>query len=382
MKTFNPSIRLHFGEDNYRVISGILDLGKAKESFTTEELVKYVNEYPVWREKPIEEKEVRNVLEKLAKSDLITKYFEENYKITSPAQESIAEFFSLHWRPRGGRTGFMSYLLQSKYRTIQWCCIYLGSNVIEAAKVSELSELDLDTCITFLEKLVRRYQLKRIVKHRYTVMNEKEIFRDLMLGYQQYCYTRPTIKDNILEIMLDHEKMSGKEIYQHLKKRGINCDPSTVYTHLRNLEKEKGLKKVGKVRRRAIEEVYYALNYEDAESYKKELLKQMKEIFNRVGINLKDEFFINAVKREPHSIRIFLRQVSCITTQDEHEDSSCDLWRTFMSSLREKDFPLLVSRFLLIKSEEESEKELRSLVKEHNISPALLSMLLLFRTNS
>jgi DNA-binding PadR family transcriptional regulator len=383
LKTFHPSSTLHFGEDHYRVISGILNLGKVKESFSAEELVKYVNEYPVWRDKPVEEREVKNVLEKLERGDFITKYPEENYKISSSALESIGEFFSLHWRPRGGRTGFMSYLLQSKHRTIQWCCIYLGSKVIEPSEVSKLSELDLDTCTTFLERLVRRHQLKRIGRYRYTIIKdkEKEILHDLMFGYQRYCYTKPTIKDNILEIMLDHDKISGKEIYQHLKKLGINCDSSTVYTHLRNLEKEKVLRKACQVRRRAIDEVYYALNYEDAELYKKELLKQIEEIFHKVGINVKDEFFVNAVKQEPHSIRVFLKQLLyCITAQDEHEDSAYDLWETLASSLLEKDFPLLISKFLSVKSKEEREKELRRLVKQHNISPALLSMLLLFQT--
>ena len=379
MKTFHPSSSLHFGEEHYRVISGILDLGKNKETFSTEELVKYVNEYPVWRDKPVEAREVRNVLEKLERGDLITKRPKENYKISSSALEYLGEFFSLHWRPRGGRTGFMSYLLQSKQRITQWCCIYLGSKVIDPIEVSKLSELDLDTCRMFLERLVRRHQLKRIRRYRYMVIREKEILQDLMFGYQRYRYTRPTIKDNILEIMLDHEKMSGKEIYEHLTRLGITCDRSTVYTHLRNLEKEKVLREAGRVRRRAIDEIYYALNYEDAESYKKELLKQIRETFNRIGINVKDEFLINAVKQKPHSIRVFLKQlVYGITIQDEHEDSSCDLWSALTSSLLEKDFPIIVSKFLSIESKEEREKELRSLIKRHNISPALLSMLLFF----
>lgn len=379
MKTFHPSSTLRFGGDHYRAISGILDLGKMNGFFSVEELVKYVNDYPVWRDKPVEEREVRNVLEKLEKGDLLTKHLGRNYEISSSAIESIGEFFSLHWRPRGGRTGFMSYLLQGKQRTIQWCCIFLGSKAIESAEVSKISELDLDKCTSFLERLVGRHQLKRIGRH-YAIIKEKEILQDLMSGYQRYRYTRPTIKDYILEIMLDHEKMSGKEIYDHLKRLDINCDRSTVYTHLRNLEKEKVVEKADHVRRRAIEEVYYALNYEDAEAYKKELLKEIGEIFQKVGINVKDEFFLNAAKQKPHSIKVFHKQLLYCITQDEHDDSSCDLWGTLTSSLLEKDFPILVTKFLSIKSKKEREKELRRLVKQHNISPALLSMLLLFLT--
>jgi DNA-binding PadR family transcriptional regulator len=380
MKTFPPSSSLHFGENHYRIISGVLDLGKKKESFSTAELVKYVNEYPVWRDKPVEAKEVRNVLEKLERENLVIKQLKETYKISSLALESLGEFFSLHWRPRGGRTGFMSYLLQSKHRTIQWCCIYSASKVINPTELSKLSDLDLNTCKMFLERLARRNQLKRIGRYRYIVIEEK-ILRDLMFGYQRYRYTKPTIKDNILEIMLDHEKMSGKEICEHLNKFGINCHPTTVYTHLRNLEEQKILRKAGRVRRRAIDEIYYALNYEDVESYKKELLQQIREAFNKVGINVKDGFFVNAIKQDPHSLRVFLKQLmNCITAHDEHEDASYDLWRALASSLLEKDFPIVVSKFLLIKSKEERERELRTLVKQHNISPALLSMLLLFQS--
>ena len=380
MKTFHPSVSLHFGKEYYRVISGILDLGKKKDSFSTEELIKYINEFSVWRDKPAEAREVRNVLEKLERGGLITKHPKENYKISSSALESLGEFFTLHWRPRGGRTGFMSYLLQSKQRTIQWCCIYLGSKSIDPTEVSKLSGLGFDTCRMFLERLVGRHQLKRIRRYQYTVIQEKEILKDLMSGYQRYCYTRPTIKDNILEIMLDHDKMSGKEIHEHLKMLGIYCNPSTVYTHLRNLKKQKTIREAGHIERRAIPEKYYALNYVDVESHKKELLEQIQETFNKVGIIVKGEFFESVDKQKPHTIRVFLRQLMfSIAAQDEHDYSSWQLWMALADGLVEEGFPMIVSKFLSIKSKKRQEKELRSLVRDHNISPALLSMLLLFQ---
>jgi hypothetical protein len=81
-------------------------------------------------------------------------------------------------------------------------------------------------------------------------------------------------------------------------------------------------------------------------------------------------------KQKPHSIRIFVEQLRGYTIDDEHEDSSCDVWKTFGRSLTKRGFPAPIAYFLTIRSEEERERTLRKIVQQSKISPALLSMLL------
>lgn len=377
MKTFHPSRNLLFGEKHYRVISGILDVVR-KESFLAEQLIIHVNEQPLWSDHLIEATEIREVLDMLQRNGLIIKDPEEKYKISEPAIKSLSEFFTLYGRPRG-RTGFMRYLLQSKQRTIQWCCIYLGNRSFDIAHMSKLSGLDISTCKMFLERLASKHQLRRD-KKLYRIDQEREMIKELIFGYEHYQYTKPTIKDTIIEIMLDHDKMSGKEIYEHLKLRGILCNSSTIYTHLKNLENEGMIGKIGQIERRAIPEKYYALNYEDVELYKKELLKQIQENFAKVGIIVKNEFFKAIAQQDPHRIRVFLRQLfSSIAVQDEHDYSSWHIWTTLEANLVEKDFLEAVSKFLSVKSAEQQENMVKNLVEKYNISPALLAVLLIFQ---
>jgi hypothetical protein len=380
MKTFFPSDGVRFGESVYRVADGVYTVS-IKPSFSIKELVRYVNVDSVWRDRPLKIADITNIFSKMVESGLITKLaIGEYYSISDISKTILVEFFTLNWAPRVGRTGFRNFLLQSKLRTVQWCCICLGIGEFGKGQVSRLSGLNVDACRTFLERLTSNGQLRRAGHDRYRLSKESKIMKELASGYKRYQFPRPNIRDHMIEIMKEHDKISGKDLYKHLQVLGYTCSDKIVYHHLRELKREKKIIEVERIERKAIPERYLSWIEEDEDSSKRELLGYIQKIFGRVGIVVGKEFLVNALKNKAYVLRVFHRQLWCTTlAEDKHDYSSCHMWTDMLNHLDEKGFPEIVSKFLSTNSRSEQEKEIQEILKTYEISPALLSMLRFFQ---
>jgi len=379
MKTFFPSDGVRFGQSVYRVADGAYTLSM-KPSFSIKELVRYVNVDSVWRDRPLKIEDITNIFSKMVESGLITKLATGDYTISDISKTILAEFFTLDWAPRVGRTGFRNFLLQSKLRTVQWCCIYLRIGKFGKGQVSRLSGLDVDTCRTFLERLTSNGQLRRVGHDRYRLSKEDKIMKELVSGYNRYQFPRSSMRDHIIEIMKEHDKISGKDLYKHLQLLGYTCRDKVVYYHLRKLKEEKKIVEVNRIERRAIPEKYLSWVEEDEDSSKRELLSYIQKIFGKVGIVVGNEFLTNALKNKVYVLRVFHRQLWCVTlAEDEHDYSTWRMWTDMFNHLDKKGFSEVVSEFLSIDSMPEQEKAMRETLQIYKISPALLSLLRFFQ---
>jgi len=370
LRYFPPSNRLRFGENYWRVMESLVLLGPNK-TFSVNQLSQYINNYPVWKNNPISIGDVTDVIKKLEKMGFLSAREDQTYGLSSVAFTALGEFFSLFWRPRGGRTGFMNYLYQSSQRTIQWCCINLRTK-ITCEKIAEMTGFNIDRCRNYLERLARKGMLNRARLDRYHLIDEEKLFQNLWQGYQWYRVSKPTVKDYILSIMEYYEKISGKEIHKCLKQIGVECDVSTVYKHLRKLEKNGHIKRVGELKKRAVYEIYYALNYENVEGYKEELLQHIRDSITKTGIHVRDDFFTLALKQKPHVLKIFSEQINSILVQDYFKDQPLSLWIEFVRSLPFGLLKEIRDEISSIGKDKDIENSITELTRKYKISPAVL----------
>ena len=337
--------------------------------------MKRVNESTVWRNRPISMDDCVAVLKKLEEIVFVNRDLNGFYEILPGAADALSEFFGFVWRPRGGKTGFLRYLTQSEKRVMLWYCLYRKCP-LSSQEASQLTGHSRDKCNKYLKRFVKQGLLARF-KGKYKVADEEKIFEELLLGYETFCMAKPTLRDMILEVMKVHEEMFGKEIYEHLKDLGIRCDSSTVYKHLKNLEKHKLIRKTGKVRKvRGTYAEYYALNY-DIEKYKEQVLSEIKEIMDRFKVKIRNEFFIEAQKQKPHELDIFLKELPWLILQDEHQIASFALWIPFIKELPLNTIRKIISEISLAVSDEELVEKLEKISRTHKISPLAISILYL-----
>ena len=167
----------------------------------------------------------------------------------------------------------------------------------------------------------------------------------------------------------------------NISSQGKDFDRTTVYKNLKSLERCNAVIVVDRVKRRAIEEVYYEPIYEGVEIMKEQILSDIKELFQKVGINVRVEFFEKAKEQQPHVLNIFRMQLFTFVSLDAHYNSTCNLWENFRENLLEKGFPTFISRFLSNQSDADRVEEMKNLVSENNINPAILSLLYHFNQN-
>ena len=203
---------------------------------------------------------------------------------------------------------------------------------------------------------------------------EEKMLEELSRGYQDHQNHRPTKKDYIIEILKEHESLSGAELHRHLIKLGINCTDKAVYHHLGILKHankiEDDPKKVNDGRTQKVR-----LVEENEKLAKTVLLKNIRKAFNQAEINVEEEFFNKAKKTTVANLRVFYRQLNdVVLAKDKHEYSSYQLWTDLFSQMDPtKGFAENVSKFVSSKSNLEA--EIKRTTEEYNISPALLLLL-------
>lgn len=385
-KAFNPSDVQNL-EDSYRIILGIVELGKKPVPFSLNDLVQYTKENftpPV----PIDNKVVDDILAKLEQQKLIEQPTLGNYTISILSRESINEFFSLRLQPRLGKTGRFSYYLlmdKNKLREVQWCCIYLTSNnrpPITPKTIVEISKLTQSEVRKNLGEMVNRDQLKK--DFTWVKNKQEELFHELFWDYyQNYRDSKPTIKDFVFQIILRHSNISREEIHKHLRNQGIICSKRIVQKALAGLINDNMIRRIG-LENSGDNKVDYELSPECIDLYRKSMIKEITVILKNAGFHVEDEFFDELKKHNQplSSINTFLDQLSFLIVQSEEEVASCHLWQTFFSNLPMKSFPTSIADFISNSSEADRLEELKNIVKSSKISPAVLCSIKYFQSSS
>lgn len=374
MKTFHPVELKNNIITIYLTLFSIIQTTE-KNSFSINEIIDRIKKNDTKFDKPSENKVIW-ILDKLEKKDLIQKGSDQRYQLSSLSITAINEFFPFSFEPRKGKSGFENFLRNKDERIIQWSCLFKAPEQFTSEVIEQLSGIDAKNCTAYLDRLYRKNQLERKgKKYNLTKAGEERVFKKLLREYRRYCFTKPQIIDYIMELLCTHGKMSGKEIVEHLKSQGKDFDRTTVYKNLKSLESCNAVIVADRVKRRAIEEVYYEPIYEGVEIMKEQILSDIKELFQKVGINVRVEFFEKAKEQQPHVLNIFRMQLFTFVSLDAHYNSTCNLWENFRENLLEKGFPALISRFLSNQLNADRVEEMKNLVSEKNINPALLSLL-------
>ncbi len=391
LKTFSPVDGLKYGENVYRVAEGVYILSD-KASFSVEELIHYINEESVHHDKkPLKNEDIQKIFDKIVEAGLSKEATGESlrsnkcFKSDNISRAILSDFFTIDWVPRNGKSGFGSFLFQCHLRTVEWCCIYLAGKTFSVEEISALSGLKHTVCVNSLHELSKSDRAENgqldYVLGKYRLKNgsgipteEEKMLEELSRGYQDHQNHRPTKKDYIIEILKEHESLSGAELHRHLIKLGINCTDKAVYHHLGILKHankiEDDPKKVNDGRTQKVR-----LVEENEKLAKTVLLKNIRKAFNQAEINVEEEFFNKAKKTTVANLRVFYRQLNdVVLAKDKHEYSSYQLWTDLFSQMDPtKGFAENVSKFVSSKSNLEA--EIKRTTEEYNISPALLLLL-------
>lgn len=387
LKTFPPEdfSRRRYGR--YRIIVDIMVcLEIDKQEFTSDDLTFEVSRKE--REKKSELTEcVLPVLSKLCSSGLLNKNTKGFYRFSIDATSTLKEFFGLTVQSRKVRSGFARYLSKSTKRIILWYCL-CHERSIDPDEVSKmLSEGFLErpskelvsTCNKHLYRFEKRKWLTRNGL-RYKLANETEIFKELLVGYESFTAPRLTLKDQIRNVIDQHEFASSKMVCNDLRELEIPFDESSVYKQMKELEKEKALTKTDSTRRGKNghgSEKLYAVEFGDPLKHNKMTAKKIKERLAKSAFILSDKFYEEAEKQKPNALEVFLVEMRWgFLLRNEDQTASVRLWLSFIKELQRNSFqgypkPMFSSTI----SEDQCVAELEKFSRKYRISPLAVAML-------
>ncbi len=206
------------------------------------------------------------------------------------------------------------------------------------------------------------------------------MLNELLCGYEEYLNHRQPIKYYIVEILKEHESISGAELHRHLKELGINCTDKAVYYHLKLLRNGKAEKIENADTIRASDGRSQNVRFVEADekSIQIVLLKNIKKTLKQAKINVDEEFFNDAEDTSIVKLRVFYRQLNDVVLgKDKHEYSSFKLWVELLSNLETTELHEVLSEFLSKKPV--TEADIQKITNDYRISPALLLILHFFK---
>jgi Fe2+ or Zn2+ uptake regulation protein len=375
-----------FGSRSWRVFKGIRDLDVFE--FTPYQLLKSINEHEAWKKEPLSHDEVLSVLKKLKEANLVTKNEKnEVYEITKSSRDALSEFFTLEWRPRRGKTGFLRYIRQSKKRRIMWYCLYKNQklNEQEAKPYATLGKASAeDDNEKYLAKLESEKYLRSETlngQKLYKVIDEEKLFDNLYSGYPNFCFAKPTIREYILTILSYHEKLSGKELHDSLSDVEIKCDPSAVYKDLHKLEKEGTIIRVGEPKKAKKGGGYselWALNIPDLDEYRKQMIDGIQLLVEKSKFGVGEEFYKEISERKPNEMNMFVADLDSIVLKDEHFTESLTLWVPFIKTISPDTINDIRAKLSQPRNDVELVRTLEELSRSYKLSPGIVSFLYLF----
>lgn len=397
LKTFPPEdfSELRFG-GRYRIIVDIMIcLEIDKQEFTSDDLT-----FEVSRKEREEKSELTEcvlpVLSKLCLRGLLNKNTKGFYRFSIYATSALAEFFGLTVQSRKGRSGFARYLSKSTKRIILWYCL-CHERSIDPDEVSKMLSEDflerpskelVSTCNKHLYRFEKRKWLTRngLRYKRYKLANETEIFKELLVGYARFSAPRPALKDQIRNVIDQHEFASSKMVCNDLRELEIPFDESSVYKQMKELEKEKALTETDFTRRGKNghgSEKFYAVEFGDPLKHNKVTAKKIKERLAKSGFILSDKFYEEAEKQKPNALEVFLVEMRWgFLLRNEDQTASVRLWLSFIKELQRNLFqgcpkPMFSSTI----SEDQCVAELEKFSRKYGISPLAVAMLYLSSGN-
>lgn len=373
LRSFPPNKQVTFGGNICRIAEVIFSVSescKNETEFTIDTIIGNANlkEYQEiaqalgQSDTILGSKSVINTLDLFLRAGLVTQTSDSgHFKITKRDQAMIGDLFSIGFAPRWGRTGFLRFLLENQIRTVQWCCLQTADRpFIRTEDVVDLCGLSYDDCKRALDTLSTdgRYREKQLTKSyhqglqgewryeigvlgrtskRLTTTAAQKMLEELLRGYKRYKNYELSVRDTIVEILKEHKGLSGADLCALLKDFGFSCTQSNVYNHLAVLKKGNIIevkKHVAKLHNKRSND--YALVEKDASTSKEQLLKEIKDLINQIGVKVGEDFFLEAREKriKPFMLRLFYRQLcDTIIARDTNDFISWQLWNSLLNNL-------------------------------------------------
>jgi DNA-binding Lrp family transcriptional regulator len=377
LRMFHPrEIKLVFGNSYWRICRAVLELEGKR--FSLDELEKTVNQDSTFGKEQVSKGEVSFVLEKLKENGFLGEDA-EGFKLVSPeALAELNEFFGFNPKPGTGKIGFAKYLAKSQKRVMMWFCLHEPHAFIieESARITGYSQ---KKCYEFLERFSRKKWLGKVGAHKYSVIDEKAILGELLSGYMASCSAAVSMRDFINVVLQRYEKVSGKMIHEDLEEEGIECDPKTVYNHMKTLEKEAVLKRARTTGERrkspGPNEKFYAVNLEYSQEYNKDLIARIEKRMKRSGLLVSDKFYQYARKKKPAELTNFMQNLRWgLVLRSPDQTSSVPLWLKLLEELHPKVLSPMLSEMSHVPPKNPDEK-LKTISNKHKVSPFVTSLL-------
>ena len=265
-------------KQNYWRILKSLTLNFADKTFAINDLFKCINKNNGQEGEKISPTVIVPILEALKTTHLIDEPEAGLYKMSSKTAEGLAEFFGFMWRPKGGKTGFLKYLLDSNERVMLWYCLYKKYPISEEEALA-ITGFELEKCQKYLENF-RANNLIELAQnvgtlpkkgnyetnvYRILETKKEKIFLERLWGeyFDEFCPTKTILAERVFEIMTYYDKISGKKILQELKSMNIHYSPSAVHKVIRGLAEGGVIRRKGKRKQnRGGFETFYSIDYE------------------------------------------------------------------------------------------------------------------------
>lgn len=378
-RIFPPNSNIAFGDNYWRIAYSIVQFDIAP--FRTKTLAEKINK-DIWRDKPVDLKQVEEVCEKFERAGLLVRSNQDVFTLTEDGRDAIAEFFAdISTASRAGRSGLSKFLSQNERGKIGWFCTYRGDRV-SAKDASRVTGIAVAKCKQLLDKLTRRSGfgeapdrqeklLERTGSDTYNVINSEKLFESLLRDYYtQYKSRKESVKSMMLGVMRYHAKISGSEIIAHLKEAGLSFESSTIYHHLKEMQRANQVLFAGKGNK-GME--YYKLNFDELLLYD-EPSNEIYPLLDKMNLQARGEFYEKFKKVDPAFKNLFLDELQRIYLWDEHEIEAFPIWESFLKNVDQNR----LKKFRVELSNAHSAISLESLKKlslQFKISPFVIWLL-------
>lgn len=407
MRTFAPTDGIERSGKTFRIAKGIYHLSSKEREKTGDlhdfnifQLNHYVNSDLSMH--AIQAKEIESIIKKFVKAELIEQVDKTTMHIAEDSWCELGEFFGLYKAPRTGRSGFGEFLLQLQSRRVLWTCIFLKANSSDnsftSENVSKLSGLSKETADRHLMNFsCEEGPLKR-VGIRYKFISDagrkqpiiEELLNKLADEYTQIVFRTAPLRERIIGIIQEHEKITPNELYNHLRSLGIDCNEKTVYNHLSELRRMKKIKLAGREqkivsgKRMAIHPTEsWQWNWTEKEEcdVKRDRILYVESILHRFGFKVSENFEATMSKQKTAALLVFTKQVwQTFMAIDEHDYLTWSVWSDFLKMMDEKCFPEPMLKCIFAQDDLEAERQMHESLAKNEITPALLAILRFFHS--
>ena len=343
---------------------------------------------------------------KLELNELLTPEGKDIYKFPENIPRALGEFLGTIPYKRKGRVGFVRHMRNSIGRLILWYAL-CHPNSIEPEDVKKQllkiikgkNDQAKKKKVESVEKYLNRFIAERngyfrfdAEKRIFKLANEQKVFDKLYLEYESFIAPRPTLREPILSLVWQHERVSGRLMVQELEELGFTFDPSSIYRQMKCLIHD-GVLDETKIPQRGRKtgqgvENFHRVKFSNQLDHNETICKEISDTIKLYRFKANEKFLETflwyAETLKPNALEVFFRELRWgFLLRDEDQTASINLWLSFIEEMQ-KDKSLLNklrSAAIEKKPNEELAARLDLISQEKRIS-SLAVVLMYFSVNS